>query len=68
MSSNNIIIIEQQKDQTFIGYDKDIEHTDWKCASIFTARNEREAIEEAQAYQKDGLVEYGYFFKFLPKL
>ena len=64
MSSNNIIIIEQQKDQTFIGYDKDIEHTDLKCASIFTARNEREAIEEAQEYE----VEYGYFFKFLPKL
>jgi len=64
MSLNNIIIIEQQKDQTFIGYDKDIEHVDLKCESIFTARNEREAIEKAQEH----LVEYGYFFNFLPKL
>ncbi len=66
MSANNILIIEEQKDGSFIGYDRSAEgeYREGEGFLAFVSTNERAAIEAAQEYMKTEIVEYGFHFLF----
>ena len=69
MSANNIIIIKEQKDGTYVAYDRCVEQQserEEEGRKVFEAVDERDAVLKAQEYMKEEIVEYGYYFSFLP--
>ena len=60
MSANNMIMISGKG--PYRAFDVDVEN--WECpeTEVFEAKTEKEAIEKAQDYMENNIVEYGFTF------
>lgn len=67
MSADNILIIQEQEDGSFLSFDRGIEDESSGRHPVFEARSMKDAVDKAQKYMQENVVEYGYQFVFVPK-